>query len=196
MRGLWLGVGKDKIPPPTIIQWWWWRGRGRIKFWQSTWHLLLFTGKSGTNFNIALEIGTMLLSSMLLKNRFFPITWHSVYKIYVSLLVLALYSIKCNAIINRQLYDSETDLLKSFSVSRASSPWPRRSKCLSSMSRAMIFSNSWLSAWLEWVTISVRWAGKLWYRLLMICTATSVFPVPGGPTTWVVKINNTTVGTH
>lgn len=37
-------------------------------------------------------------------------------------------------------------LLKSFSVSRASSPWPRRSKCRSSMSRAMIFSKSWFKA--------------------------------------------------
>lgn len=122
-------------------------------------------------------------------------------------------------------------LLKSFSVSRASSPWPRRSKCRSSMSRAMIFSKSWFKAcltkknscesfhnkwfqplhfwsevkhhncwstinkrtirnlwemkplwtteadtsrniklhsvcvyltWLEWVTIRVRWSGKLW----------------------------------
>ena len=37
-------------------------------------------------------------------------------------------------------------LLKSFSVERASSPWPRRSRCLSSTSRAMIFSNSWFKA--------------------------------------------------
>lgn len=29
----------------------------------------------------------------------------------------------------------------------------------------------------------MRWLGKLWYRLEMICTATSVLPVPGGPTT-------------
>ena len=30
---------------------------------------------------------------------------------------------------------------------------------------------------------SVRWLGQLWYRTCMICTAVSVFPVPGGPTT-------------
>ena len=30
---------------------------------------------------------------------------------------------------------------------------------------------------------SVRWPGQLWYRTCMICTAVSVFPVPGGPTT-------------
>ena len=78
---------------------------------------------------------------------------------------------------------NSTDLLKSFSVSRASSPWPRRSRCLSSISSCMIFSKSWFKAWFEWVTISVLCAGKLWYRLEMIWTATSVFPVPGGPTT-------------
>ena len=39
-----------------------------------------------------------------------------------------------------------THLLKSFSVSRASSPWPRRSKWRSSMSKAMIFSKSWFNA--------------------------------------------------
>ena len=38
-------------------------------------------------------------------------------------------------------------LLKSFSVSSSSSPWPRRRRWRSSMSRAMIFSNSWFKAW-------------------------------------------------
>ena len=42
-----------------------------------------------------------------------------------------------------------------------------------------------LMTWLEWVTMRVRCSGKLWYRLEMIWTATSVFPVPGGPTTMV-----------
>lgn len=37
-------------------------------------------------------------------------------------------------------------LLKSFSLSKASSPWPRRKRCLSSTSRAMIFSKSWFRA--------------------------------------------------
>lgn len=30
---------------------------------------------------------------------------------------------------------------------------------------------------------SVRWPGQLWYSTCMICTAVSVLPVPGGPTT-------------
>lgn len=38
-------------------------------------------------------------------------------------------------------------LLKSFSVSSSSSPWPRRRRWRSSMSRAMIFSKSWFKAW-------------------------------------------------
>ena len=29
----------------------------------------------------------------------------------------------------------------------------------------------------------VRWLGQLWYSTCMICTAVSVLPVPGGPTT-------------
>ena len=37
--------------------------------------------------------------------------------------------------------------------------------------------------WLEWVIISVLCEGQLWYRTFNICTAVSVFPVPGGPTT-------------
>ena len=31
----------------------------------------------------------------------------------------------------------------------------------------------------------VRWPGQLWYSTCMICTAVSVLPVPGGPTTMV-----------
>lgn len=38
-------------------------------------------------------------------------------------------------------------------------------------------------AWLEWAMSSVRWPGQLWYSTCMICTAVSVLPVPGGPTT-------------
>lgn len=39
--------------------------------------------------------------------------------------------------------------------------------------------------WLEWAMRRVRWSGKLWYSTCMICTAVSVLPVPGGPTTMV-----------
>ena len=49
-----------------------------------------------------------------------------------------------------------SDLLKSFSVCSSSSPCPILSRCLSSISRAIIFSNSWFKAWLEWVTSRVR----------------------------------------
>lgn len=132
------------------------------------------------------------------------------------------------------LRERELYLLKSFSVSSSSSPCPRRRRWRSSMSNAIIFSNSWFRAWtrqthtysdikkkknysfsgitvfflfffltrvtdlnltflqyrccvctwFECVTISVLCSGKLWYRLEMIWTATSVFPVPGGPTTY------------
>lgn len=59
-------------------------------------------------------------------------------------------------------------LLKSFSVSRASSPWPRRSKCRSSMSRAMIFSKSWFKACLTKENSScesfhVRWFQPVYF---------------------------------
>ena len=47
------------------------------------------------------------------------------------------------------------------------------------------FSKRSFRAWLLCVTRRVRWLGKFWYRLEMICTATSVLPVPGGPTTMV-----------
>ena len=47
----------------------------------------------------------------------------------------------------------------------------------------MIFSNRSLRAWFECVTSRMRSPGKLWYNSAMICTAVSVLPVPGGPTT-------------
>mmetsp|Transcript_39424 Transcript_39424/g.66210 ORF Transcript_39424/g.66210 Transcript_39424/m.66210 type:complete len:247 (+) Transcript_39424:1608-2348(+) len=53
------------------------------------------------------------------------------------------------------------------------------------MSRSMILEKRSFSAWLECVMSSVRSLGRLWYSSCMICTATSVFPVPGGPTTMV-----------
>ena len=40
-----------------------------------------------------------------------------------------------------------------------------------------------LSAWLEWVMMRVRSVLSLWYSVCRICTAVSVFPDPGGPTT-------------
>ena len=51
--------------------------------------------------------------------------------------------------------------------------------------RRASFSKRSFRAWLLCVTRRVRWLGKFWYRLEMICTATSVLPVPGGPTTMV-----------
>ena len=54
----------------------------------------------------------------------------------------------------------------------------RGPRSLNKITKAMIFSKSWLRAWLEWVTIRVLCSGKLWYMFEMICTATSVFPVP------------------
>ena len=55
----------------------------------------------------------------------------------------------------------------------------------SSTSLTSSFSKTSLSAWLLCVMMSVRWCGKVWWMLLMICTAVSVLPVPGGPTTTV-----------
>lgn len=48
---------------------------------------------------------------------------------------------------------------------------------------AVTLSNMSLSAAFEWVTTTVRWSGNDRKRLDMTWTATSVFPVPGGPTT-------------
>ena len=54
---------------------------------------------------------------------------------------------------------------------------------LAGTSRSRIFSNRSFRAWLEWVMSRVRCPGQLWYSTCMICTAVSVLPVPGGPTT-------------
>lgn len=58
-------------------------------------------------------------------------------------------------------------LLKSFSVSSSSSPWPRRRRWRSSMSRAMIFSNSWFKAWCRVVARSKH--DQTWKILTLIC---------------------------
>ena len=47
--------------------------------------------------------------------------------------------------------------------------------------RWAIFSKRSLSAWLLRATKSTCCSGWLWYSVVITCTATSVFPVPGGP---------------
>ena len=98
---------------------------------------------------------------------------------------------------------------KSFSVSSSSSPrrrylwrveeWGERSgerrwrgrvrtrpiAYRSSMSRIISFSKTSLSAVFECVKTSVRCLGKVCAMLETACTAVSVLPVPGGPTTTV-----------
>ena len=51
--------------------------------------------------------------------------------------------------------------------------------------RVRVRVRTWLSAWFECVMMSVRCCGKVWWMLEIICTAVSVLPVPGGPTTTV-----------